>query len=177
MPIVCLILPHLCLIRLRLFCYSQTNAYALDGHLSVFSATRRLVLMASRPSSFPPSTPCAPEYSCYNTGGCHHQSYSYSPNRTHTMPAPRPSCPRSVPLHMSRWKSLIGCHVVVRAGENVTYAPHKRDIHRVHTGNVLKHHRHVTARHSHRLMLHYSPRFMLCWGDGIVPPCLYGSLP
>ena len=121
------------------------------------------MLMASRPSSFPPSTPCAPEYSCYNTGGCHHQSYSYSPNRTHTIPPPRPSYTRSVPLHMSRGKSLIGCHVVVRAGENVTYAPHKRAIHHVHTGSVPGHHRHVTSRHFPRLMLHYSPQFQLCW--------------
>ena len=78
MPIVFLLLPHLCLIRLRLFCYSQTNAYALDGHLLVFSAMRRLMLMplmgiygvfcytqtdayGQWPSSFPPPTPCAPE--------------------------------------------------------------------------------------------------------------------
>ena len=47
MPIVFLLLPHLCLIRLRLFCYSQTDAYAIDGHLLVFSAMRRLMLMAS----------------------------------------------------------------------------------------------------------------------------------
>jgi hypothetical protein len=32
-----------------------------------------------------------------------------------------------------------------------------------HIGNVPRHHRHVTARHSPRLMLHYSPRFRTCW--------------
>ena len=85
--------------------------------------------------------------------------------------------PRSVPLHMSRWKSLIGCHVVVRAGENVTYAPTKGGIHHAHTGIVPGHHRHVTARHSHRLMLHCSPRYWMSGVCGIVPPCMHGHLP
>ena len=57
MPIVCLLLPHLCLILLRLFCYAQTDAYALVGHLLVAQTN----VYGQWPSSFPPSTPCAPE--------------------------------------------------------------------------------------------------------------------
>ena len=34
-------------------------------------------------------------------------------------PAPQ-SCTRSIPLHMSRMKSLIGCKVVVRIEESMT---------------------------------------------------------
>ena len=120
-------------------------------------------------SSSPPSLPCAPERSCFNAGGCHRQSYSRSTHRTHTMLPALHSLPRSFPLHMSRQKSLIGRHVVVRARENVTYITHT-------LATCQWHHRHVTARHSRRLMLHYSPRCWLCCSGSIVSPCRHGQV-
>ena len=92
-----------------------------------------------------------PELFAFTIQDAHHASH------------PSTSCSRSIPLHMSRRKSLIGCHVVVRARENVTTAMQAYDGYHVHTGSVPGHHHHETARHIPRLMLHYSPRFRTCW--------------
>ena len=40
------------------------------------------------------------------------------------MSTARSSCPRFYPLHMSWWKSLISCHVVVRVEESMTVITH-----------------------------------------------------
>lgn len=127
-----------------------------------------------RPSSFPPSNPCAPWTLIL-------QHWRLSPPElfasyiqdAHHATHPRTACSRSLPLHMSRGKSLVGCQVVVRTGEYLTLGGQSHVRHVPHPTTAK--HRHLTARHIPRLMLHYTPRFRLCWGQGcIVPPCLYG---
>lgn len=72
---------------------------------------------------------------------------------------PRPCCQylalRSVAHEPLR--DPFGWNVAVRAGESVMSIPQRRDRHHTHTGNVPSHHRHVSARNSQRLMLHYAP--------------------
>jgi len=130
--------------------------------------------MALWPSSYPPSTPCAPERSCFDTGGkSPPASFAFCKQDAHHAAHPRTACSRSFPLHMSRGKSLGGCQVVVRTGEYLTLEGQAHVRHVPHPTTAK--HRHLTARHIPRLMLHYTPRFRLCWGQGcIVPPCLYG---
>lgn len=72
------------------------------------------------------------------------------------------SCTRSFPLHMSRGKSLDGCQVVVRTGEYLTLGGQAHARHVPHPATAK--HRHLTARHIPRLMLHCTPRFRICWG-------------
>lgn len=89
-------------------------------------------------------------------------------------PRPRTAYSRSFPLHMSRGKSLGGCQVLVRTGECQTLGGQAHARHVPHPTTAK--HRHLTARHIPRLMLHYTPRFRLCWGQGsIVPPCMHGQ--
>ena len=80
---------------------------------------------------------------------------------------PGSSCPRYAPLRMSREKSLDGCNVVARIDENATVV--------THTPMPCRgHRRHVAARHSPRLMLHYTARLRKGLACSIVSPCMHG---
>ena len=79
---------------------------------------------------------------------------------------PGSSCPRSAPLRMSSEKSPDGCNVVARIDENATVV--------THTPMPCRgHRRHVAARHSPRLMLHYTARLRKGLACSIVSPCMH----
>ena len=122
------------------------------------------MLMALRPSSCPPSNPCAPEHSYCNTGGCHLQSYSCSSNRTRTM-APSPAILHSL-RSVAHEPDEEPCRLQGGGSHRREYdcCHASLDNSHTHIDDVPGHHRHFAARHFIRLMLHFSPRFRICWG-------------
>ena len=104
----------------------------------------------------PPTFPCAPEREYYNTDRTGlTELFTFTIQDAHhaNRPLILPSL-LSVAHELMEEPNRLSCGGSCRR---------EHDCHHAHIDNVQEHHRHVTARHSHRLMLHYSPRFWMCW--------------
>ena len=128
------------------------------------SPTRRLMLMALRPSSFPPSNPCAPwtlilqhwrlsppELFASDIQDAHHDT--------------RPAILHS--LHSAAHEPDEEPNRLQGGGSHRRVYDHHHaslDNGHAHIDDVPGHHRHFAARHIIRLMLRYTPRCWICWG-------------
>ena len=128
------------------------------------SPTRRLMLMALRPSSFPPSNPCAPwtlilqhwrlsppELFASDIQDAHHDAH---PAILHSLHSAAHE-PDEEPNRLQGGGSHRRVYDHHHAGLDNGHA---------HIDDVPGHHRHFAARHIIRLMLRYTPRCWICWG-------------
>ena len=151
------------LVGMGVFCYSPTDAYAFR-HLWLLRLCANMMLMALRPSSFPPSNPCAPwtlilqhwrlsppELFASDIQDAHHGTHPAILHSLHSVAHEPDEEPNRLQGGGSHRRVYDCCHASL-------------DNCHTHIDDVPRQHRHFAARHIIRLMLHYSPRFRICWG-------------